>query len=71
MAMFAVLNSNNVVINTIVAESLEIAEQATGATCIEFTYDKPAFYLGTWNGTEFVPSNPFIEGEIVPPAIEG
>jgi len=69
--MFAVLDNNNVVINTIVAESLEIAEQATGATCIEFTHDKPAFYLGTWNGTEFVPLDPIIEGKTVLPAIEG
>jgi hypothetical protein len=32
-----VVIENNTVQNIIEAESLEIAEQATGATCIEFT----------------------------------
>jgi hypothetical protein len=59
MAMFAVLNQNNEVINTIVAESLEIAEQATNAACIEFTYDKPATHLSKWDGTNFV--SPVVE----------
>lgn len=36
MAKFAVIDGENV-INTILAESKEIAEQITGKTCIEFT----------------------------------
>lgn len=59
MAMFAVLNQNNEVTNTIVAESLEIAEQATNSVCIEFTYDKPATHLSKWDGTNFV--SPVVE----------
>jgi hypothetical protein len=55
MAMFAVLNENNEVINTIVADTLEIAEEATKTTCIEFTYDNPAFHLSKWDGSTFIP----------------
>jgi hypothetical protein len=36
VANFAVIDGTNV-INTILAESKEIAEQITGKTCIEFT----------------------------------
>lgn len=54
MAFFAVLNNNNVV-NTIVADSKEIAEAATNATCIEYDSENPAYIGGTYNGTTFFP----------------
>jgi len=38
MANFAVMNGN-VVVNVIVADTKEIAEQVTNATCIEFDFD--------------------------------
>lgn len=41
MTTFAVI-SNNQVTNTIDAPSLEVAEEATGQTCIEYTKDNPA-----------------------------
>ena len=37
MANFAVLDQTNVVANIIVAETQEIAEDVTQATCIEYT----------------------------------
>ena len=36
MAYFAVLDENNVITNLIVADSLQIAEEVTGSTCIEY-----------------------------------
>jgi hypothetical protein len=42
MANFAVLNQTNVVANIIVAETQEIAEDVTKATCIEYTDENPA-----------------------------
>lgn len=41
MTTFAVI-SNNQVTNTIDAPSLEVAEEATGQTCIEYTAENPA-----------------------------
>ena len=41
MATFAVM-LNNQVTNTIDAPSLEVAQEATGQTCIEYTKDNPA-----------------------------
>jgi hypothetical protein len=46
MANFAVINGENV-INTILAESKETAEQITGFTCIEYTTE-PAETGGTY-----------------------
>lgn len=37
MAHFAVLDSNDKVVNIIIAETKEIAEQFTGKVCIEYT----------------------------------
>jgi hypothetical protein len=42
MAIFAVLDNNNVVTNTIVCESLELAEEVTGCVCVEITNENPA-----------------------------
>ncbi len=56
MAYFAVLD-NNVVINVIVVESLSIAEELTGATCVEFNPEDAICGIGsTWNGAEFTKS---------------
>ena len=33
---------NGIVVNLIVADSLEIAEQATGLLCVHYTDDNPA-----------------------------
>ena len=41
MNTYAVIE-DGVVVNTIMAESLVIAEEVTGKTCIEFTADNPA-----------------------------
>ncbi len=53
MYKFAVLNSDGEVINIIVADSKEIAEQATGAACEELP--ELDFGIGDlWDGTQFV-----------------
>lgn len=57
MAKFAVIDGNKV-LNTIVADSKEIAEQVTGYTCIEFT-SEPAEPNGFYNGIEFIYHQPF------------
>jgi hypothetical protein len=46
MANFAVIEGENVV-NTIIANSKEIAEQITGKTCIKYT-NEPAETGGTY-----------------------
>ena len=45
---------NGIVVNLVVADSLEVAESLTGQTCIEYDYDlaNPVIGLG-WDGTEF------------------
>jgi hypothetical protein len=53
MANYAVLNGNNVE-NTIVAESLEIAEAVTGKICVEYTNENPAGIGWTYDGEKFV-----------------
>jgi hypothetical protein len=52
MPSFAVLNENNGVENVIVADTLEVAEDVTGKTCIPC--DSTSVLGGTWNGTEFI-----------------
>lgn len=58
MSQFAVMNDNNVV-NIIVAESKEVAENITNSACIEYFDDKPAFIGGTWDGADFIKPQPF------------
>jgi hypothetical protein len=49
---FAVIK-NNLVVNLIVAESLEIAEEVTGSTCIEYYAPK----IGNmYSDGQFIPS---------------
>lgn len=42
MGNFAVLDGNNKVLNIIVAESKEIAEEVTNLTCVEYFEENPA-----------------------------
>jgi hypothetical protein len=53
MANFTVIN-NGVVVNTILADSKEIAEEVTGLTCIEYEFKTGAPGIGWhWDGLEF------------------
>jgi len=58
MPNFAVIDGNNV-INTITAESKQIAEEVTGKPCIEYQSTDKAELGGTYNGTKFFPKQPF------------
>ena len=53
MKTFAVI-SGNIVINTIVANSLEDAQLATNATCIEYTNENPGRVGDTYDGSNFI-----------------
>ena len=57
MANFAIVKEN-IVENVIVAQSLEIAQEITGNTCIEYTDENPAGIGWTWNGTKFIAPSP-------------
>ena len=52
MANYAVIQ-NDKVINIIVADSKEIAEQVTNLTCIEYTEENNAGIGWTWDGNNF------------------
>jgi hypothetical protein len=53
MKTFAVIE-NNIVVNIIVADSIEVAESATGLTCVEYYVPK----IGdSYIDGAFVPSN--------------
>ncbi|ANH49265.1 hypothetical protein uvFWCGRAMDCOMC403_01 [Freshwater phage uvFW-CGR-AMD-COM-C403] len=54
MSLFAVLDLNNIVMNTIVADTKEIAESATSTTCIEFNETNPVGVGWAWDGTSFI-----------------
>jgi hypothetical protein len=60
MATFAVL-TNSVVSNIIIADSKQIAEEATGLTCIEYTDSNIASIGDTWDGTKFTNEPAVIE----------
>lgn len=46
---------NNTVINTIVAETKQIAEEVTGLLCIEYTNEDPAGIGWIYDGINFIP----------------
>jgi hypothetical protein len=50
MANYAVID-NGTVINTIVADSLEVAQEVTGQTCIEYTEENPLGVNWSWDAT--------------------
>lgn len=57
MAKFAVLDGENV-INVIVADSKEVAEEVTGKTCIEFATEN-ADIGGTYTNGTFIKRKPY------------
>jgi hypothetical protein len=57
MKKFAVIE-NEIVVNTIIAQSKAIAEELTGNTCVEFTIE-PAEPGGTYAGGKFIKRKPF------------
>lgn len=57
MPNFAVLDGENI-INTVVAESISVAEEITGKTCIEFT-NEHAEIGGTYANGIFIPRKPY------------
>ena len=57
MATWAVL-SGNAVTNIIVADTKEIAEAVTNATCVEYTESNPAGIGWTWDGKKFIAPTP-------------
>lgn len=73
MATFAVIN-NGVVENCIVADSLAIAEEVTGLTCIEYTPSTEVSVGYLYNNETFTNPNPPVElpastPEVVPDRI--
>jgi hypothetical protein len=59
MGNFAVLDKDNKVENTIVADSKEIAEEVTGLACVEYTDANPAIIgLGYADGVFEQPPMP-------------
>jgi hypothetical protein len=48
---------NGIVENTILAESVVIAEQVTGKTCVEYTSANPAHIGYGYNGSTFEQPN--------------
>lgn len=61
MKNFAVIE-NNVVINVIVADSLDVAEAVTEKQCVEYTTENPAAIGWIYDGTAFVmPEQPVAE----------
>ena len=57
MKKYAVIEGNNI-LNTIVSESQEVAENITGKTCVEFT-EELAEPGGTYENGIFIPRKPF------------
>jgi len=52
MAMFAVMSGDKV-INTIIADTKELAQEVTSSICIEYTEQNPAAIGWTYNGSTF------------------
>jgi hypothetical protein len=52
---------NNIVVNTIVCESVELAESLTGLTAVEYTNENPAGIDWTYNSitNQFIPPRPY------------
>lgn len=46
MKKYAVLNNNNIVINAIIAESLEAAERITSSVCVSISDEDVQFGIG-------------------------
>lgn len=50
MANYGVID-NGVVVNTIVADSIEIAQELTGLACVEYTEENPLGINWYWDNT--------------------
>lgn len=71
MNNFAVIKDGEV-LNTIVADTKEIAEEVSGYPCVQYEYPTAVAPYWKWDGVNFTPPvEEIIEGEVVPPAIEG
>lgn len=53
MATYAVITDSRVE-NIIVADTVEIAEAITNATCVEYTTENPAAVGWLWDGSTFI-----------------
>jgi hypothetical protein len=65
MATFAIIK-DNVVENCIVADSLEIAQEITGLTCVEYTSENPAGIGFTYADGVFTNPNAPVPSEETP-----
>jgi hypothetical protein len=63
MATFAVLDTNNVVVDVILADDLGIAEAVTRKTCAEYTDENRAGIGYIYNGTNFINPNAPVEAD--------
>lgn len=61
MARFAVIDSSQICINLIVAETLQDAEGVTGEDCIELTDDLFCTIGYLWTGEIFVDPQEFLD----------
>lgn len=52
---------NNIVINVLIADTLEGAEIATGATCVEYTNENPAAVGWSYDNATGIFTAPVIE----------
>lgn len=52
---FAVLSPDNGVENVIIAETIEIASEVSGKTCVEIPEDVIVIVGDSWDGTNFIP----------------
>lgn len=61
MKYFAVLNNDNIVENTIVAEFKDIAESVVNKPCIEYTLDDPVGIGYVWSNeyNKLIPPQPY------------
>jgi len=60
MKNFAVIDSDNNIINLVVADSKEIAESISGNSCLEYNIEETVLDLSwTYDGENFIP--PVIE----------
>ena len=56
MPKFIILDDLNIVENQIIADSLEVAQEATGKTCIQLPSKDFLVHIGdSYDGTNFVP----------------
>ena len=62
MATFAVIN-NGIVENCIVADSLDIAQEVTGLTCVEYTNENAPSIGYLYDNGIFTNPNPPVEAE--------